>query len=58
MNRTQFVDFVNQNWRVIAILLVAVIVAVIALGIFSLPAQITHSGGAITNYTNNSSSIV
>jgi len=47
MNLTQFVGFVKRNWRVIAILLV-VIVAVIVLSIFSLPAQITHSGGAIT----------
>jgi len=48
MNLTQFVGFVKRNWRVIAILLVAVIVAVIVLSIFSLPSQITHSGGAIT----------
>jgi len=48
MNPTQFLGFVKRNWRVIAILLVAVIAAVIVLSIFSLPAQITHSGGAIT----------
>ena len=33
MNPTQFLGFVKRNWRVIAILLVAVIAAVIILSI-------------------------
>ncbi len=48
MGCTQFVDFIKRKWRVIAILLVAVIVAVIVIRIFALPAEITSSGGAIT----------
>lgn len=46
------INFIKRKWRVIAILLVAVIVAVIVIGLFGLPAEITSSSGAITYYTN------
>lgn len=52
------INFIKRKWRVIVILLVAVIVAVIVIRIFALPAEIASSGGAITYYTNNSTSII
>ncbi len=50
--------FIKRKWSVIAILLVAVIVAVIVIGLFGLPAEITSSSGAITYYTNSSTGII
>ncbi len=58
MDCTQFVDFIKRKWRVITIVLAILFVAVIALTIFGLPAEITHSSGAVTYYTNNSTNIV
>ena len=58
MDCTQLINLIRQKWRVIAILLVAVIIAVIAIRIFALPAEITSSSGAITYYTNSSTGII
>jgi len=48
------INFIKRKWSVIAILLVAVIV----IRIFALPAKITSLSGAITYYTNNSAGII
>lgn len=47
MDLTRFINFMKLKWHVIAISLVAVVIAVIEIGVFVLPAEITSSSGAI-----------
>ncbi|MDY6965411.1 MAG: hypothetical protein SVM80_05495 [Halobacteriota archaeon] len=44
----RYINVIKSKWRVIVILLVAVIVAVIVFGIFALPSEIASYGGQIT----------
>jgi len=58
MDWTQIINFMKLKWRVITILLVAVMIAVIVIRIFVLPTEISSSSGAITYYINDSLGII
>ncbi len=61
MNTFTVMDFIKARWRMIAVLtvvsLMAILVLLFVVGLLSLPAEMTQSGGVMTYYPNNSTGI-